>query len=89
MTGHYCTTQRPLDGRTQGPLDARDLRTSLLLGGFALLCPVLLSPRREAFIRAVVLTILVIILMLVIKLPLAAEWPMLPDWPALPLPLVS
>jgi hypothetical protein len=87
----------PRDNHTRkGPLrvtctpTVEDVRATLLLGGFALLGPILVAPEREAFVRAIVLTVLVIILVLVIRMPMPVEWewPMFPSWPALPVPLI-
>jgi hypothetical protein len=54
----------------------------IVLGVLTVLCPVLVSPSREAYRRAVVILVLVIALVFVTRVPMA--FPQLPEIPELP-----
>jgi len=78
-----CEYNVPLPGKALACTQLiSDLHAALLWGLLALLKPIVLSPRREGFIRTVVLMILVIVVVLVVRMPM--EWPALPSLPTLP-----
>jgi hypothetical protein len=59
-----------------------DVPQILLAGVLTVLCPVLVSPTREAYRRAVVILVLLIVLVIVTRVPM--EFPQLPEIPELP-----
>jgi hypothetical protein len=58
----------------------------LLAGVLTVLCPVLVSPQREAYRRAVVILVLLIILVTLTRVPM--ELPQLPELRDLQLPIM-
>jgi hypothetical protein len=77
-TGGFQFTR--LSGLTSG--NSVDIPQILLAGVLTVLCPVLVSPSREAYRRAVVILVLVIALVFVTRVPM--EFPQLPEIPELP-----
>ena len=69
--------------------DNGNVQEILLAGVLTVLCPVLVSPQREAYRRAVVILLLLTILVVVTRMPM--EFPQLPqilELPSLTIPVV-